>query len=49
MTAGAFDVDGWEDALEAAAAAWGRQVRGAVLGAAEDLPDASYAGLTRPT
>ena len=46
VTAAAVDIDGWEGSLEAAARSLGVQ-RFAVRssGAAEDLPDASYAGL----
>ena len=46
VTAAAVDIDGWERSLEAAARSLGVQ-RFAVRssGAAEDLPDASYAGL----
>jgi rifampicin phosphotransferase len=46
VTAAAVDIDGWERSLEAAARRLGVQ-RFAVRssGAAEDLPDASYAGL----
>jgi phosphohistidine swiveling domain-containing protein len=46
VTAAAVDIDGWETFLEAAARSLGVQ-RFAVRssGAAEDLPDASYAGL----
>ncbi len=46
VTAAAVDIDGWERFLEAAARSLGAQ-RFAVRssGAAEDLPDASYAGL----
>ena len=46
VTAAALDIDGWETFLEAAARSLGAQ-RFAVRssGAAEDLPDASYAGL----
>jgi phosphohistidine swiveling domain-containing protein len=46
VTAEALDVDGWEDDLAAAARGLGAE-RFAVRssGAAEDLPDASYAGL----
>jgi rifampicin phosphotransferase len=46
VTAAAVDIDGWEGSLEAAARSLGAQ-RFAVRssGAAEDLPDASYAGL----
>ena len=46
VTAGAFNVDGWQRSLEAAAGSLGAPrlaVRSS--GAAEDLPDASYAGL----
>jgi rifampicin phosphotransferase len=46
VRAGALDIDGWERSLDAAARSLGAQ-RFAVRssGAAEDLPDASYAGL----
>ena len=46
VTAAAVDIDGWETFMEAAARSLGAQ-RFAVRssGAAEDLPDASYAGL----
>jgi rifampicin phosphotransferase len=46
VTAGALNYDGWEESLEAAAASLGTPllaVRSSAV--AEDLPDASYAGL----